>query len=79
MKRRAWTISLTLKSNFNFFKIRDNPAPILSVFERDRRTVFVKQLAARLKVRELIEFFTRAGRVRDAKIVTDKFSGRSKG
>lgn len=53
-------------------------SPIDSV-ERDRRTVFVQQLAARLKRSELVEFFERAGPVRDASIVKDKVSGRSKG
>lgn len=47
--------------------------------ERDRRTVFVQQLAARLRTHELTDFFERAGPVRDASIVKDKVSGRSKG
>jgi RNA-binding protein 39 len=42
-------------------------------------TVFVMQLAARLKNSELAEFFSQAGRVRDARIVVDKNTGRSKG
>ncbi|ORX62160.1 splicing factor, CC1-like protein [Hesseltinella vesiculosa] len=47
--------------------------------ERDRRTVFVTQLAQRLKNRELHDFFSQAGRVRDARIITDKYTRRSKG
>ncbi|KAI9323564.1 hypothetical protein BX666DRAFT_2022291 [Dichotomocladium elegans] len=47
--------------------------------DRDRRTVFVTQLAARLTSRELDEFFSQAGRVRDAHIITDRHSRRSKG
>jgi len=47
--------------------------------ERDRRTVFVQQLAARLRSRELKEFFEQAGPVVDAQIVKDRVSGRSKG
>lgn len=47
--------------------------------ERDRRTVFVQQLAARLRSRELKEFFEQAGSVVDAQIVKDRVSGRSKG
>jgi RNA-binding protein 39 len=41
--------------------------------------VFVQQLAGRLRTRELIEFFNKAGPVRDAQIVKDRVSGRSKG
>jgi RNA-binding protein 39 len=37
------------------------------------------QLAARLRNRELIEFFSQAGRVRDAKIISDRNTRRSKG
>ncbi|CAK1362146.1 RNA-binding protein rsd1 [Cercospora beticola] len=47
--------------------------------ERDRRTVFVQQLAARLRSRELKEFFEQVGSVVDAQIVKDRVSGRSKG
>ncbi|KAF2199373.1 splicing factor, CC1-like protein [Delitschia confertaspora ATCC 74209] len=47
--------------------------------ERDRRTVFVQQLAARLRTRELEHFFTKIGPVKEAQIVKDRVSGRSKG
>ncbi|KAL9095006.1 MAG: hypothetical protein Q9165_002608 [Trypethelium subeluteriae] len=47
--------------------------------ERDRRTVFVQQLAARLRSRELRAFFEKVGTVIDAQIVKDRVSGRSKG
>lgn len=47
--------------------------------ERDRKTVFVQQLAARLRTRELWDFFERAGPVYDASIVKDKATKRSKG
>lgn len=47
--------------------------------ERDRRTVFVQQLAARLRSRELRDFFEQVGPVVDAQIVKDRVSGRSKG
>jgi len=53
--------------------------PALTEDERDKRTVFVQQLAARLRTRELIAFFERAGEVNDAQIVKDRVSGRSKG
>ncbi|CAG8509514.1 3131_t:CDS:10, partial [Racocetra fulgida] len=44
--------------------------------ERDKRTVFVMQLAARLRTRELADFFSSAGKVRDAKIIADRISRR---
>ncbi|KAK9458333.1 hypothetical protein V1511DRAFT_492363 [Dipodascopsis uninucleata] len=54
-------------------------SPRLSEDERDQRTIFVQQLAARLRTKELIAFFEQAGPVRDAQIVKDRISGRSKG
>ncbi|EPY51466.1 RNA-binding protein Rsd1 [Schizosaccharomyces cryophilus OY26] len=55
-----------------------DPSPI-NEDDLDRRTVFVSQLANRLTTRELSDFFEQAGPVRDAQIVRDKVSGRSKG
>ncbi|VUC20045.1 unnamed protein product [Clonostachys rosea] len=47
--------------------------------EQDSRTVFVQQLAARLRTRELKEFFEKVGPVNEAQIVKDRVSLRSKG
>lgn len=48
--------------------------------DRDRRTVFVQQLAARLRTKQLIEFFNeRDVPVNEAQIVKDRVSQRSKG
>jgi RNA-binding protein 23/39 len=47
--------------------------------ERDKRTIFVQQLAARLRTKELIAFFEKVGPVKEAQIVKDRVSGRSKG
>lgn len=55
------------------------PTPALTEDERDRRTVFVQQLAARLRTKELIAFFEKIGPVKEAQIVKDRVSGRSKG
>lgn len=57
---------------------RDSPAQPTED-ERDRRTVFVQQLAARLRTRELKEFFEKVGPVNEAQIVKDRISQRSKG
>jgi RNA-binding protein 39 len=53
--------------------------PPLNDDERDRRTVFVQQLAARLRTADLAKFFSKAGEVKEAQIVKDRVSGRSKG
>ena len=47
--------------------------------ERDRRTVFVQQLAARLRTQQLVDFFSQVGPVKEAQIVKDRVSNRSKG
>ncbi|KGG51379.1 hypothetical protein DI09_37p160 [Mitosporidium daphniae] len=56
-----------------------SPSPELTEGERDRRTVFVQQLAVRLRETELREFFSKVGKVRQVKIVSDRITGRSKG
>lgn len=58
---------------------RRETTPPLTEDERDRRTVFVQQLAARLRTKELIAFFEKVGPVKEAQIVKDRVSGRSKG
>lgn len=58
---------------------RKSKTPEPNEDERDRRTVFVQQLAARLRTKELIQFFEKVGPVKEAQIVKDRVSGRSKG
>jgi len=53
--------------------------PEVSEADRDRRTVFVMQLSAKLRNSELREFFSRVGKVSDVKIIADRNSRRSKG
>ncbi|NP_001085808.1 RNA binding motif protein 23 L homeolog [Xenopus laevis] len=55
------------------------PEAILSPEERDARTVFCMQLAARIRSRDLEDFFSAVGKVRDVKIISDRNSRRSKG
>uniref|UniRef100_A0A8C2X406 RNA binding motif protein 39b n=1 Tax=Cyclopterus lumpus TaxID=8103 RepID=A0A8C2X406_CYCLU len=69
----------------NFF----NPAtcknyPVVRVVfrlpqERDARTVFCMQLAARIRARDLEDFFSAVGKVRDVRMISDRNSRRSKG
>ncbi|PFH61697.1 hypothetical protein XA68_16580 [Ophiocordyceps unilateralis] len=59
---------------------RRSRTPQLNEDERDRRTVFVQQLANRLRTDKLKKFFEEnAGPVNEAQIVKDRISGRSKG
>ncbi|KAM9408493.1 RNA-binding protein 39-like isoform 1-T1 [Pholidichthys leucotaenia] len=55
------------------------PIDNLTAEERDARTVFCMQLAARIRPRDLEEFFSAVGKVRDVRIISDRNSRRSKG
>ncbi|XP_036304608.1 probable RNA-binding protein 23 isoform X1 [Pipistrellus kuhlii] len=55
------------------------PIDNLSPEERDARTVFCMQLAARIRPRDLEDFFSAIGKVRDVRIISDRNSRRSKG
>ncbi|CAH2051516.1 unnamed protein product, partial [Thlaspi arvense] len=47
--------------------------------ERDQRTVFAYQIALRATERDVYEFFSKAGKVRDVRIIMDRISRRSRG
>ncbi|GMJ12689.1 CC1- LIKE SPLICING FACTOR [Hibiscus trionum] len=47
--------------------------------ERDQRTVFVYQISLKANERDVYEFFSRAGKVRDVRLIMDRNSRRSKG
>lgn len=47
--------------------------------ERDQRTLFILQIARQTRPRDLEEFFSAVGSVRDVRIITDSRTGRSKG
>lgn len=55
------------------------PVDNLSPEERDARTVFRMQLAARIRPRDLEDFFSTVGKVRDVRIISDRNSRHSKG
>ncbi|XP_063310934.1 probable RNA-binding protein 23 isoform X5 [Pelobates fuscus] len=55
------------------------PENTLTPEERDARTVFCMQLAARIRQRDLEDFFSAVGKVRDVRIISDRNSRRSKG
>lgn len=54
-------------------------SPELSPEERDARTVFVWQLSARIRQRDLEDFFTSVGKIRDVRLIMDNKTKRSKG
>ncbi|KAK6924187.1 RNA recognition motif domain [Dillenia turbinata] len=47
--------------------------------ERDQRTVFAYQMPLRATDRDVYEFFSKAGKVRDVRLIMDRNSRRSKG
>ncbi|KAL3514980.1 hypothetical protein ACH5RR_021882 [Cinchona calisaya] len=47
--------------------------------ERDQRTVFAYQISLKANERDIYEFFSRAGKVRDVRLIMDRISRRSKG
>ncbi|CAD5221433.1 unnamed protein product [Bursaphelenchus okinawaensis] len=65
------------------FSARRSPPPGANIDmtpeERDERTVFILQLARDTRPRDLEEFFSKIGHVRDVRIITDTRTRRSKG
>ncbi|XP_022726225.1 RNA-binding protein 39-like isoform X2 [Durio zibethinus] len=47
--------------------------------ERDQRTVFAYQIPLKANEKDIYEFFSRAGKVRDVRLILDRNSRRSKG
>lgn len=56
-----------------------SPPEELSPEERDARTVFVMQLSQRIRARDLEEFFSSVGKVRDVRLITCNKTRRFKG
>ncbi|KAK2175508.1 hypothetical protein NP493_727g01036 [Ridgeia piscesae] len=56
-----------------------HPEPEMSPEERDARTIFCMQLSAKIRPRDLEEFFSSVGKVRDVRLITDNKTRRSKG
>lgn len=56
-----------------------SPLEELSPEERDARTVFVMQLSQRVRARDLEEFFSSVGKVRDVRLITCNKTRRFKG
>ncbi|KAK0423583.1 hypothetical protein QR680_008223 [Steinernema hermaphroditum] len=65
------------------FTARRSPPPnaptSMTPEERDERTIFILQIARQTRPRDLEEFFSSVGHVRDVRIITDSKTRRSKG
>ncbi|XP_033755186.1 RNA-binding protein 39-like [Pecten maximus] len=61
------------------YRYTRQPGPELTPEERDARTVFCMQLSARIRPRDLEEFFSSVGKVRDVRLIMDNKTRRSKG
>ncbi|XP_055599472.1 RNA-binding protein 39 [Uranotaenia lowii] len=57
----------------------DSPREDLNAEERDARTVFCMQLSQRIRARDLEEFFSSVGKVRDVRLITCNKTKRFKG
>ncbi|GJP80038.1 hypothetical protein CLOP_g10275 [Closterium sp. NIES-67] len=58
---------------------REKEAEIEPDPDRDLRTVFAYQINLKADERDVYEFFSQAGKVRDVRLITDRHSRRSKG
>ncbi|KAM4610714.1 RNA-binding protein 39b isoform 1-T1 [Polymixia lowei] len=76
-KKDKSPVSSTNNSNLPSFSRQ--PIDNLTPEERDARTVFCMQLAARIRARDLEDFFSAVGKVRDVRMISDRNSRRSKG
>ncbi|KAL6112309.1 rbm39 [Pungitius sinensis] len=74
-RRRSKTKSPVRKEKSPIRPPMDNLTPE----ERDARTVFCMQLAARIRPRDLEDFFSAVGKVRDVRMISDRNSRKSKG
>lgn len=63
---------------FAFSRDRDEDEAITQE-ERDARTVFIMQLARNVTIRDIQDFFSKVGQVRDVRLISDRNSRRSKG
>ncbi|KAG0451978.1 hypothetical protein HPP92_025911 [Vanilla planifolia] len=60
-------------------RFRDKKEELEADPERDQRTVFAYQMPLKAAERDVYEFFSKAGKVRDVRLIMDRNSRRSKG
>merc|ERR1719238_2617790 len=60
-------------------KKEPSPEPNLTPEERDARTIFVMQLSQRVRARDVEEFFSSVGKIRDVRLIVCNKTRRFKG
>jgi RNA-binding protein 39 len=60
-------------------RLRKEQERELKELERDLRTIFVYQLHPKAELKDMFAFFSVAGKVADIRIITDRYTKRSKG
>ena len=66
-------------SEFHIRNVRDSPDLPLTPEERDARTIFCMQLSQRVRARDVEDFFSSVGKVRDVKLIVCNKTRRFKG
>ena len=74
-----YTIAQTESFVLLFFSRDRDEEDQITQEERDARTVFIMQLARNLTIRDIQDFFSKVGQVRDVRLISDRNSRRSKG
>lgn len=71
--------SLHLVLNSPAPTVEEPKGPSIDNDDRDERTVFVQNMPSKATDKEIKEFFAQAGKVTEIRMITDKYSGKSKG
>jgi RNA-binding protein 39 len=71
---------LSLDRLFSGLTLRaEDVPPSAAEDDRDERTVFVQNVPTKATDKEIKDFFMQAGKVTDVRMISDKYSGKSKG
>uniref|UniRef100_A0A0C9RU66 TSA: Wollemia nobilis Ref_Wollemi_Transcript_12843_2389 transcribed RNA sequence n=1 Tax=Wollemia nobilis TaxID=56998 RepID=A0A0C9RU66_9CONI len=79
LREREKERELREKDNRNFKERKEEASEPEADPERDQRTVFAYQICLKANEKDVYEFFSRAGKVRDVRLIMDRNSRRSKG
>lgn len=79
LKEKEREREISEKDNRRFKERKEEAAEPEADPERDQRTVFAYQICLKADERDVYEFFSRAGKVRDVRLIMDRNSRRSKG
>uniref|UniRef100_A0A0D6R0A3 RRM domain-containing protein n=1 Tax=Araucaria cunninghamii TaxID=56994 RepID=A0A0D6R0A3_ARACU len=79
LRERERERELRERESRRFKERKEEPAEPEADPERDQRTVFAYQICLKANEKDVYEFFSRAGKVRDVRLIMDRNSRRSKG